>query len=143
MDTKDYGKEPYVVNVEGATLENTNFRTTLWTGENLQLTVMSIGVGDDIGVELHSDVDQFIRIERGRGTVLMGDSRDDLNFRAEVEDNFAVIIPAGKWHNVVNTCPFKSLKLYSIYAPPKHPHGTIHTTKDDEAPDTGGHDEEI
>jgi mannose-6-phosphate isomerase-like protein (cupin superfamily) len=89
---------------------------------------MSINVGDDIGLEIHPNVDQFIRIEEGQGLVRMGDSKDNLNFQRKVCDDFAFIIPAGKWHNLINTGN-KPLKLYSIYAPPQHPHGTVHETK--------------
>jgi len=125
---KDYGPEPFVVNITEATKENNTFRTALWTGNHLQLTLMSIGVGEDIGLEVHPHVDQFLRIEEGQGIVKMGDSKDDLNFLRKVYDDFAIIIPAGKWHNIINTGN-KPLKLYSIYAPPNHPHGTIHKTK--------------
>lgn len=125
---KDYGPNPYVFDIEEATKENTNFRTTVWTGDNLQLTLMSIGVGEDIGLEIHYDHDQFIRIEGGRGVIKMGDRKDNLYFQRKVEDDFAILIPAGTWHNLINTGS-KPLKLYSIYAPPEHPPGTIDKTK--------------
>jgi mannose-6-phosphate isomerase-like protein (cupin superfamily) len=125
---RDYGPEPFVVNIESATLQNNTFRTALWTGNHLQLTLMSINVGDDIGLEMHPDVDQFIRIEQGQGLVMMGDSRDNLNYRRCVGDDYAIFVPAGKWHNLINT-GYMPLKLYSIYAPPEHPHGTVHKTK--------------
>lgn len=127
---KDYGPEPFVINIEKATLENNTFRTALWTGEYLQLTLMSIDVNDDIGLELHNDVDQFIRIEEGEGFVMMGDTKDNLDFKRRVSDDYAILIPAGKWHNLINVGD-KPLKLYSIYAPPEHPHGTIHRTKEE------------
>lgn len=127
---KDYGPEPFVVNIEEATKQNNNFRTALWTGRHLQLTLMSLNVGEDIGLEIHPNTDQFIRIEEGQGLVKMGDRRDRLDFQAKVYDDFAFIIPAGKWHNLINT-GHKPLKLYSIYAPPAHPHGTVHETKRD------------
>lgn len=127
---KDYGSDPFVVNIEQATLQNNNFRTALWTGNYLQLTLMSINVGEDIGLEVHPDLDQFIRIEDGQGLVRMGDYKDRLDFQKEVYDDYAFIIPAGKWHNLINTgC--KPIKLYSIYAPPQHPYGTVHETKED------------
>lgn len=130
INLRDYGPEPFVVNIEEATLQNSNFRTALWTGNHLQLTLMSIDVGDDIGLEMHPNVDQFIRIEQGQALVLMGDSKNRLCFQRRVYDDYAIVIPAGKWHNVINTgCT--PLKLYSIYAPPEHPHGTVHRTKDD------------
>lgn len=125
---EDYGREPFVVNIEEATLLNNTFRTALWTGDNLQLTLMSINAGEDIGLESHPHLDQFIRIEEGQGLVEMGDRKDRLDFKKRVYDDFAVIIPAGKWHNLTNTGN-KPLKLYSIYAPPQHPPGTVHQTK--------------
>lgn len=124
---KDFGPNPYVVNIEDETVNNTNYRTTIWTGKNLQLTVMNIKPGEDIGLEIHEDHDQFIRIEEGKALVLMGDAKDDLSFRQEAEDDDAVFIPAGKWHNLVNESD-EPLKLYSIYAPVEHPHGTVHVT---------------
>jgi mannose-6-phosphate isomerase-like protein (cupin superfamily) len=127
---RDYGPDPFVVNIEDATLQNSTFRTALWTGKHLQLTLMSINVGDDIGLEMHPDVDQFIRIEQGQGLVMMGDKKDNLYYRRQVCDDYVILIPAGKWHNLVNT-GYVPIKLYSIYAPPEHPHGTVHKTKKD------------
>ena len=127
---KDYGPEPFVVKIDEATKQNRTFRTVLWTGCHLQLTLMCINVGEDIGLERHPDLDQFIRLEQGYGLVLMGDRKDRLDFQASVGDGFAFIIPAGKWHNLINTGNVP-LKLYSIYAPPQHPHGTVHNTKAD------------
>jgi mannose-6-phosphate isomerase-like protein (cupin superfamily) len=92
--------------------------------------LMNINVGDDIGLEMHFDLDQFIRIEEGRGIVMMGDRKDQLDFRARVYDDYAIFIPAGKWHNLINIGR-TPLKLYSIYAPPEHPRGTVHKTKED------------
>lgn len=128
IELKDYGPEPFVVNIEEAAKQNNTFRTALWTGSYLQVTLMSINVGEDIGLEIHPDLDQFIRIEEGQGLVKMGDRKDKLNFQEKVYDDFAFIIPAGKWHNLINTGD-KPLKLYSIYAPPQHPRGTVHETK--------------
>lgn len=125
---KDYGPEPFVVNIEEVTKQNNTFRTALWTGKHLQLTLMSINVGEDIGLEMHPNLDQFIRIEEGQGRVIMGDSQNRPNFQANVKADFAIIIPAGKWHNLINTGRVP-LKLYSIYAPPQHPFGTVHATK--------------
>ncbi len=127
---RDYGLEPFVVNIHEAAKQNDYFRIALWTGEHLQLTLMSINVGEDIGLECHPDLDQFIRIEEGQGIVLMGDNKNRLDFKAKVSDDFAFIIPAGTWHNLINTGR-NQLKLYSIYAPPQHPWGTIHETKAD------------
>ena len=124
----DHGPEPYVVNIDEATKQNNTFRTALWTGEHLQLTLMSINVGDDIGLEIHPDTDQFLRIEQGQGLVMMGKNRENLNYQRQVRKDYAIFVPAGTWHNVINTGGIP-LKLYSIYAPPKHPRGTVQRTK--------------
>jgi mannose-6-phosphate isomerase-like protein (cupin superfamily) len=130
VELKDYGSEPFVVNIDDATKRNDTYRTALWTGENLQVTLMSIDVGDDIGLEVHPTTDQFLRIEEGQGFVQMGDTEDNLTFEADAYDDYAIMIPAGKWHNVTNTGD-KPLKVYAIYAPPEHPFGTVHVTKAD------------
>lgn len=127
---RDYGPEPFVININEATIQNNNFRTALWTGKHLQVTLMSINIGESIGLEMHPDVDQFIRIEQGYGLVQMGNDKNNLNFERKVYDDFAIIIPAGKWHNLTNIGNVP-IKLYSIYAPPNHPKGTIHRTKAD------------
>ena len=128
MELKEYGPNPLVINIEEATEENENYRTALWTGKNLQLTLMSIGVGEDIGLEVHHDIDQFLRIEASHGLVQMGDSEENLDFEKKAEHDDAILIPAGKWHNVTNTGDVP-LKVYSIYAPAEHPHGTVHKTR--------------
>ncbi|PAE39062.1 cupin domain-containing protein [Bacillus sp. 7884-1] len=128
VDIKDYGKQPFVVDIEEAAKQNRTFRTALWTGNHMQVTLMSINVGEDIGLEMHPDVDQFLRIEEGQGIVQMGDSKDNLTIQARVSDDFAIMVPAGKWHNVTNTGN-TPLKLYTIYAPLQHPFGTVHRTK--------------
>jgi mannose-6-phosphate isomerase-like protein (cupin superfamily) len=117
-----------VTDIEAATLSNESYRTTLWTGSNLQMTVMHIDPGHDVGLEVHSDRDQFLRIEAGRARVQMGDTRESLTFDEQVEDDWVVLVPAGSWHNITNVGD-GPLKLYSLYAPPEHPHGTIHATK--------------
>lgn len=127
-EIRDYGPEPFVVNIEKVTKENNTFRTALWTGEHLQLTLMSIPVGESIGLEIHPDTDQFIRLEQGEGLVQMGANRNNLNFQRRIGRDFAFIIPAGTWHNLINVGN-EPIKLYSIYAPPKHPRGTVHKTK--------------
>jgi mannose-6-phosphate isomerase-like protein (cupin superfamily) len=127
----DHGNKPFITNIETATLENNNFRTTLWTGTNLQLTLMTIQPGEDIGLEVHADHDQFLRIEQGGAVVHMGLSEDELEEMQAGEDD-AIFVPAGVWHNVTNAGD-TPLKLYSIYAPPEHPHGTVHATKQDAA----------
>lgn len=126
---RDYGSNPYVVDIEKVTKQNETFRTALWTGKHLQLTLMSINVGEDIGLEVHPNLDQFIRIEDGEGLVQMGDSKDNLTFQKKAIADYAIFVPAGKWHNLTNTGN-KPIKLYSIYAPPEHPFGTVHATKE-------------
>ncbi|MGG0720545.1 cupin domain-containing protein [Robertmurraya massiliosenegalensis] len=128
MELKDYGKQPFVININEATKQNKTFRTAIWTGNHLQVTLISIAVGEDIGLEMHPNVDQFLRIEQGQGVVQMGKSKEHLTFERKVNDDFAIMIPAGTWHNVKNTGSVP-LKLYSIYAPPNHPFGTVHRTK--------------
>jgi mannose-6-phosphate isomerase-like protein (cupin superfamily) len=128
INLKDYGSEPFVVNINEAAKQNNNYRNALWTGKHLQTTLMSIDVGGDIGLEMHPDVDQFIRIEQGQGLVQMGSSKDKLDFQRKVYDEFAIFIPAGTWHNLTNT-GYRPIKLYSIYAPPNHPHGVVQETK--------------
>lgn len=130
MQLTDTGPEPYVFNIEKATLQNDNYRTTVWTGDYLQVTLMSIPVGGEIGLEVHPDTDQFLRLESGFGQAMMGDAPDNLTYVEDVRDGYAVLVPAGTYHNVVNTGN-RPLKLYSIYAPPHHPHGTVHKTKAD------------
>lgn len=130
FELRDYGPNPFVVNISDVTEQNSNFRTALWTGSYLQLTLMSIPVGGEIGLESHPDVDQFIRIEEGQGLLMMGDRKDNLNIQEKVYEDYAFIIPAGTWHNLVNKGN-EPIKLYSIYAPPNHPFGTIHKTKEE------------
>lgn len=125
---RDYGGKPLVINIDAATKQNTNYRTALWTGKHLQVTLMSIPVGGDIGLEIHPDVDQFLRIEEGQGFVQMGKHKDNLDFQAMVYDGYAIMVPAGTWHNVTNTGN-RPLKLYAIYAPPEHPFGIVEATK--------------
>lgn len=126
---QDHGPNPYVVNIEELTLSNDTFRTAAWTGSNMQMTLMAIQPGDDIGLEVHEDHDQFLRIESGTALVQMGPSVDALETWT-AEDDFAIFVPAGVWHNVSNTGS-QPLKLYSIYAPAEHDHGTVHATKAD------------
>lgn len=129
LELKDYGKDPFVINIEEATLQNENYRTALWTGDLLQVTLMSIPVGGDIGGEIHNENDQFLRVEQGKGKVIMGSSEDDITFEKEVSDDDVILIPVGKYHNLINTGD-EELKLYSIYGPAHHEHGTVHETKE-------------
>lgn len=130
MTLRDRGKRPFVINIEHAAEQNQTFRTAIWTGEHLQVTLMSINVGDDIGLEVHHDVDQFLRIEEGQGWVQMGPRKEQLSFQTAVFEDDAIMVPAGTWHNIINT-GHQPLKLYTIYAPPEHPFGTVHRTKQD------------
>lgn len=124
----DYGPEPLIVNIDRAAKQNPYYRRTLWTGDQLQVTLMSIPVQGEIGLEMHGDFDQFLRIESGYGLVRMGSSRTCLSKQKRVNSDYAVIIPAGTWHNIINIGKMP-LKLYSVYAPPQHPVGTVHPTK--------------
>ncbi|AXI11008.1 cupin domain-containing protein [Oceanobacillus sp. 143] len=127
---KDFGKGPFIVKIDKAAEQNNTFRTVLWTGNHLQVTVMSLNIGEDTGLEVHPNADQFIRIEDGQGIVQIGDKRGKYYILEKVHDDDAIIVPAGKWHNLINTGD-KALKLYTIYAPPQYPLATIHRTKAD------------
>ncbi len=113
----------FVIDIEQKTLENENFREVLFTAPHSQLVVMTLQPGEEIGLETHDDIDQFIRVEAGTGKVILNGEETDL------ADGTAVVIPAGTEHNVVNDSPTEALKLYTIYSPPEHPDGTIHRTK--------------
>ncbi len=130
MSITDFGPQPFVANINRITKENTNFRTALWTGENFQVTLMSIPVGEEIGLEIHQDVDQLLRIEDGYALVKMGQNKGAMNYRRKANSGFAIIVPVGCWHNVINIGK-RPLKICSIYAPPHHPFGTVHKTKKD------------
>ena len=124
--SRDY--QPYITDIAARTEKNDNYRTVLWTGARLQVTLMSIPAGGDIGLEMHGDTDQFIRIQQGRAVVRMGQTKDNLTFVKDAGPGYAVMIPQGTWHNIINTGQ-EPLKLYSIYAPPHHPRGTVQPTK--------------
>lgn len=129
-DFSDLGNAPYAFDIKSATSNNTNYRSALWTGKHLQLTVMSIPVGEQTGIEYHDGLDQFIRIESGNGIVQMGKLKSNMNYKVDLDSRFAIIIPAGTYHNIINTGR-TPLKLYSIYTPKAHPFGTIDKTKAD------------
>jgi mannose-6-phosphate isomerase-like protein (cupin superfamily) len=116
--------ERYVGAIEGLALKNTDFRQVLFTAEHAQLVLMSLQPGEDIGDEVHPDVDQFFRIERGEARFVFDDGDEYL-----AHDGDAVVVPAGTRHNVVNPSKTAPLKLYTIYSPPNHPDGTVHKTK--------------
>ena len=121
-------KRPWSANIEEATKGNTNFRTVLFTAKGMQLTVMSLAPGEEIGLEAHEETDQFLRVEDGTAKVVLGASKDKLDDIRELTDDWAVIVPAGTWHNVINVGK-TPLKLYSIYTPPEHDDGAVHKTK--------------
>ena len=114
----------YVGSIEKATLENGFFRQVLFTGKYSQLVVMCLQGGEEIGNEVHPKVDQFFRIEEGNAKFIFNDKEEHL-----VGDGDAVVVPAGTFHNVINTSSTKPLKLYTVYTPPNHPDGTVHKTK--------------
>ena len=114
----------YVTNIEKKTLENNYFREVLFTTDKSQLVVMALKPGEDIGMEVHSEHDQFIRIESGKGKAIMNGEEH------EISDGSAIVVPAGAQHNIVNTSEVV-MKLYTIYTPPEHKQGTVHKTKED------------
>ncbi|MDP2696400.1 MAG: cupin domain-containing protein [bacterium] len=122
----------YIANIEKLSLENKNFRKVLYTAINSQLVVMSLKPGEDIGEEVHH-LDQFIRCEAGTGKAVLDDVEHDLN------DGFVVVVPSGTKHNIINASPDKELKLYTLYSPPNHKDGTVHSTKTDAIADEDEH----
>ena len=126
----DHGRLPFVCDVVHAAKCNENFRTTIWTGKYAQMTLMSINAGDDVGLEIHPDTDQVLFVAEGQGVARMGRSEAMLTFQENVRPGSAIFVPAGTWHNVVNTGR-TPLKLYTLYAPPHHAFGTVHKTKKD------------
>jgi mannose-6-phosphate isomerase-like protein (cupin superfamily) len=119
MTIKDLGPEPQSFDLEKATLENSNYRAVAWSGKYLQLTLMSIPAGEDVGLEVHPQTDQFLRLDAGRGRVQMGPTKDHLVFDREVADGWAIFVPAGTWHNVTNLGD-GPMQLYTVYAPVHH-----------------------
>lgn len=137
MTVKDPGPQPYVFDMEEAAVGNDAYRRVAWTGKYLQVTLMAIPVGESIGLEVHPETDQFLRLEAGTGRCVMGDSKDALDFEENVSDDWAIHVPAGKWHDVINTGD-EPLKLYAVYAPVHHAQGIVQETaeaaeKDEEA----------
>jgi len=123
----------YVQNIESLTLANTNFRQVVFTGKYCQLVLMSLAPNEDIGMEVHPNVDQFFRIEKGQGKVIMNGEE------MAIADGSAIVVPAGTNHNVINTSASEPLKLYTIYSPPQHKDGTVHKTKAEAMADEGDH----
>jgi mannose-6-phosphate isomerase-like protein (cupin superfamily) len=116
----------YVTNIEQAALDNEDYRRVLFTGPHMQLVLMTLRPGEEIGLETHAGHDQFIRVEAGTGKVRLADEEHQLS------DGVSVVIPAGTRHNVINTSSTEPLRLYTLYTPPEHPQGTVHRTKADE-----------
>ncbi|HOT93994.1 MAG TPA: cupin domain-containing protein [Methanoregulaceae archaeon] len=116
-------KKGFITDIETATIENTDFRRVLYTGRFTQLVLMSLPPGEEIGMEVHDDVDQFFRFEEGEGMVVID------GVETAVRDGSGVIVPSGAMHNVVNTSKTANLKLYTIYGPPEHLDGTVHRTR--------------
>jgi mannose-6-phosphate isomerase-like protein (cupin superfamily) len=135
MTIKDIGPEPQSFDLEQETVDNPNYRTVGWSGKYLQLTLMSIPEGADIGLEMHPETDQFLRLDAGSGRVQMGSARDSLEFDQEVSDGWCILVPAGTWHNVTNigTGP---MQLYAIYAPAHHKPGKVQATAAQAAADS-------
>lgn len=129
-ETIDFGSCPYVSNISNHAMQNLNFRTAIWTGNHLQMTLMSIPPCGEIGQEMHPDTDQLLRIEQGIALVKMGKIKNQWNFQQSVSKGDAIFVPAGTWHNVINMGK-NHLKVSSVYAPPNHPWGIVHHTKAD------------
>lgn len=123
LEKEEDKREGFQTNIENDTVENENFRKVLFTGPKIQLVVMSLGPGEDIGLENHPDTDQFIRVDKGEGEALIGGKKYSL------KDGDAIIIPSGSEHNV--TASDKGIKLYTVYSPPHHPDKAVHKTKEE------------
>lgn len=136
----DNGPQPNVFDIETATKENSTYRTVAWTGKYLQVTLMSIPPGSSIGLEVHPETDQFLRLDAGSGVCRMGPAADDLT-ETEVNDGWSIQVPAGTWHDVVNTGP-EPLRLYAVYAPSHHAQGKVHASAEQaEQDEVAGTDE--
>ena len=127
---RDFGGNSYVIHARQLAVKNETFRTAIWTGSSEQMTLMCIPIGGEIGAEVHEETEQIIRVERGYAMVKMGKDRCLQDFCLCLKEGDVVFVPAGTWHNVINTGNF-ALKLSSIYAPPHHPKGTVDQTKED------------
>ena len=130
MSITDIGPQPQSFDLERATCDNAEYRSVAWSGRYLQVTLMSIPVGADIGLEAHPETDQFLRLDAGRGRVQMGTSKEQLTFDEEVCDGWCVLVPAGIWHNITNIGE-EPMQLYAIYAPAHHKPGKVHRTAAD------------
>ncbi len=135
---QDIGPQPQAFDIEHATQKNADYRSVAWSGRYLQVTLMSIPVGGDIGLEIHPETDQFLRLEVGNGHLQMGPAKDQLSFQQEVSDGWCVLVPAGTWHNITNIGA-SPMQVYTVYAPAHHAPGKVQSTaaaaeadKDDE-----------
>jgi len=138
---EDKGPRPNAFDIEAATRNNASYRAVVWTGKYLQVTLMSIPVGESIGLEVHPETDQFLRLDSGQGRCVMGPSEHDLPFQQEVGDGWAVQVPAGTWHDVINTGA-EPMRLYAVYAPTHHAPGVVQATAADaEEDESAGRDE--
>jgi mannose-6-phosphate isomerase-like protein (cupin superfamily) len=135
MTIEDIGPKPQLFDLEHATRENSNYRSVAWSGRYLQVTLMSIPVDGDIGLEMHAETDQFLRLDTGRGVVQMGASKDQLTVHGEVSNGWCILVPAGTWHNITNTGT-EPMQVYTIYAPAHHAPEKIQKTASDAAADT-------
>jgi mannose-6-phosphate isomerase-like protein (cupin superfamily) len=124
---KDIGPQPQSFDIEDATKANRNYRSVAWSGRYLQVTLMSIPVGGDIGLEAHPETDQFLRLDAGSGRVQMGSAKDKLTFERDVSDGWCILVPAGTWHNITNTGD-TPMQVYAIYAPAHHTPGKVQAT---------------
>ena len=141
MAITDPGPRPNAFDIETATVANDTYRTVAWTGTYLQVTLMSIPVGQSIGLEVHPHTDQFLRLESGEGRCVMGPAKDRLDFEQDVQDDWSIQVPAGAWHDVINTGD-EPLRLYAIYAPVHHARGMIQpTAQDAQRDEQSGNDE--
>jgi mannose-6-phosphate isomerase-like protein (cupin superfamily) len=141
MNIPDNGPHPNAFDIENATTANENYRTVAWTGKYLQVTLMSIPVGESIGLETHPETDQFLRLDAGQGRCVMGPTSDHLDFEQEVSDGWSIQVPAGTWHDVINTGTVP-MRLYTIYAPVHHARGITQATSSDAQHDEHTGDDE-
>ena len=123
----DIGPQPQSFDIELATKENTAYRSVAWSGRYLQVTLMSIPVGGDIGLEAHPETDQFLRLDAGSGRVQMGAAKDKLTYQKDVSDGWCVLVPAGTWHNITNIGA-TPMQVYTIYGPAHHAPGKVQAT---------------
>lgn len=131
MEIKDFGGKVHVMNVKDIAKENETFRTAIWTGTKLQMTVMTIAAGVEMGIEVHNTEDQIYRIEKGEGRFESGATKENLDNSVNFEKGDSIFVPAGEWHNIINTGA-KAIKMSSVYGPAHHAFGTVHATAADD-----------